>query len=911
MSIFTYAIGTNDKIYLSTDKGLSWIERAAAPYSRLREIYADPNYLTKVWVGGSDAVGGSPGTVSIDAALTFSNIPWEGSNSNFLQYQTIDSTTVYVAAFGTIAKSINGGNTFSPTVDIETLYPSSSYVWAIYFNTTDAGFAGIGSSFIPSKLFRTYDACATWTEVTTVPFTGNSNESILGISSTNDGRYVIITTTYGIYVSDEELNNWTYTAFPNTGRSNIYKLSETEYFVAFYSDGNTSSFFYTTSDTGLTWNAIPFTGTTPDLTFSNVVDVYMYNSLEGNISISGDELLYTSDGGTTFTASPLGRDVYAFTVTEHICDECPEGYTKDGEDCVKTISYPATYSLPELVELIQGDQVSSYGKNGLNLMQTISVGSLPLLGGGPGQLSNASFDIIGSNGSGTQSPREAGYSPLLFSSLSPIINSLWNNRLKNVGIWVSPDFVACNPNTSLTPCVPVSFSWCVNPTTTKTYLIGIAGDNEVQFKVDGFTYLRITGQSGSVTAPFNYWHVFPVELTAGQHTITLEGFNFNLPGQRSLGAEIYDITVADFKTLFCDAPNPSAAELEPYIIFSTKNTIGLSLPDTTQEGYPGEWLCAEGWEVSYCFGVPQCTYVQKIPFVKCYYELSSCLDPETVMYTATDLSAYIGMIIRLDDNTCWGVVGKADFYENPVDVIIQSSYSDCPQCLPSYQLVNCKDPDAIIYTSTDLSDYVQPSQVIKLNEYPGECWTAGTNNKAEFIPQDVTVDGEPFTTCIKCNPTIYQLNNCFNGSSFILSDSDLAAVMGKTISIVGYPGLCFSVGEPTCDCIKISGDLGGGAFSMDVQKTGISLNGRNQYAFTDDGTDYFINWDSTQSAWVLTNLTLSVEISISPIDIECPYSSYWRDLTNFVVESCSTVLYDIIIDTIYPNCECCITKSCN
>jgi hypothetical protein len=161
-----------------------------------------------------------------------------------------------------------------------------------------------------------------------------------------------------------------------------------------------------------------------------------------------------------------------------------------------------------------------------------------------------------------------------------------------------------------------------------------------------------------------------------------------------------------------------------------------------------------------------------------------------------------------------------------------------------------------------------------------------------------------------CNPIKYQLGNCFNDTSFIISDSDLEAVLNKTISIVGYPGICFSVGLPTCECIKISGDLGAGKFTTTIQATGIILNNRNQYAFTNGGNTYLLNWNDTTSRWELNNQTTSTLVGYSGADVDCPYTSYWVNIPSFSVESCATVIYNITVDMIYPDCECCITKNC-
>jgi hypothetical protein len=118
------------------------------------------------------------------------------------------------------------------------------------------------------------------------------------------------------------------------------------------------------------------------------------------------------------------------------------------------------------------------------------------------------------------------------------------------------------------------------------------------------------------------------------------------------------------------------------------------------------------------------------------------------------------------------------------------------------------------------------------------------------------------------------------------------------------------VSLPTCECIKISGDLGSGKFTTTVQATGILLNNRNQYAFTNGGNTYFLNWNDITSRWELNNQTTSTLVGYSGADIDCPYTSYWINIPDFSIESCSTVIYDVTVDTIYPDCECCITKSC-
>lgn len=80
---------------------------------------------------------------------------------------------------------------------------------------------------------------------------------------------------------------------------------------------------------------------------------------------------------------------------------------------------------------------------------------------------------------------------------------------------------------------------------------------------------------------------------------------------------------------------------------------------------------------------------------------------------------------------------------------------------PSYRLYNCDDETDTIDTIQDLSAYVQPSLVVRLEEYPGICWQVGLYTEeivTEF--EEITIDGEPFISCEECIPVYYTLTNC-------------------------------------------------------------------------------------------------------------------------------------------------------
>jgi hypothetical protein len=118
----------------------------------------------------------------------------------------------------------------------------------------------------------------------------------------------------------------------------------------------------------------------------------------------------------------------------------------------------------------------------------------------------------------------------------PSVNNIigvWNgpagSRLNTVGIWAPG--IANN--------VELSFEYCITIDTTKQYLVALAGDNYVKFYVDGTLYVELNDATATGLTPFNYWHVFPVTLSAGTHIIKISGVNVG--GPATVGGEIYDI----------------------------------------------------------------------------------------------------------------------------------------------------------------------------------------------------------------------------------------------------------------------------------------------------------------------------------------------------------------------------------
>lgn len=98
----------------------------------------------------------------------------------------------------------------------------------------------------------------------------------------------------------------------------------------------------------------------------------------------------------------------------------------------------------------------------------------------------------------------------------------------------------------------------INVPVTKTYYIAIAADDEFQLQVDGATIVDSALASGGVTywnadggAKYRYWHIYPVNLTAGIRYVSLVGVDTGGVAS-ALAAEIYDATLAQLQAATLD-----------------------------------------------------------------------------------------------------------------------------------------------------------------------------------------------------------------------------------------------------------------------------------------------------------------------------------------------------------------------
>lgn len=169
--------------------------------------------------------------------------------------------------------------------------------------------------------------------------------------------------------------------------------------------------------------------------------------------------------------------------------------------------------------------------------------------------------------------------------------------LNRSGVWASNNI----------PDQDIGFGVCLDIQETKTYYIGIAGDNHGIIKVDGVTIvnqdpaaLAIQYPLAGALACFRIWHIYPVVIPAGSHIIEVLGHNDT--GPASIGCEIYENTSTEIAA--------ATAYSGLTLIFSSKDYVGHQVQIGTQNaGY----TCPVGYSLSTCSSPFECVQIITTP----------------------------------------------------------------------------------------------------------------------------------------------------------------------------------------------------------------------------------------------------------------------------------------------------------
>jgi len=715
MAIRTYTVGDQSGVKRLDELTGSWqnvpLNIVGLPAIILYDVMTDPLDPNKVFVCGQrDAAGGNPGIFwSANGGVNWnkcigdvaSAVP--NSGDQVTEIWVVDSLIIYATSNnGFVFKSTDGGVTFNNTIG-NPGDQNGAPGWAAGNNELISkslhfidDMIGVVTMGVLGQEFicKTIDGGINWTfvDITALGVVGQPNGIHLDATQTT----IVVTTNNGLWTSTD--SGVTYV------NKSIYRLLHLTWVndLILWAYGNGSGRIWS-SDGGITWlilnvqagglldraghhydTAPPHAGF-----FAENADIFttLDSSQTGTLSQAnqfpgGIQAVWTGiadvfppiiPGCTDPTATnfnPLatadcsgvvgGPDLSCCSYNPDPGDpcECPPGYTYDpiANDCTLVETTPAN-CLPNTILIDRGDQNNQYSSQGANFYPDVTTLPFPL-----------SDIVIGINANNLQ---DANLTPLL--AIQNVDNPLWGGplnpnagRLFDIGVWTNLAQISGNEQ-------PVNewigFTACVTVPVTGTYSIGFGGDNRVRLTLDGAPLVEVGANGGSYA--FWYWSVIEVTLTAGQHVITIEGFN--LSGPASFAAEIYS---ADVATLI---PMTTPAQLAAVTVWSTGDFIpGVGeVPSIPFDlGEESGCSCPDGWVLSNCNGELDCIQTTVVPAEPCNcYLATNCDDPGD-----TELITIDPLIPPLDLNAtytfvefpgkCWTIELSTDCGGNPGEVIL-------------------------------------------------------------------------------------------------------------------------------------------------------------------------------------------------------------------------------------------------
>jgi len=737
--------------------------------SIFRDVMTDPNDGNKVFVVGErDALNGIPGIYwSSDAGVTWNkaigDIATSSVNlgSTIFEIWCVDSNTIYATSnYGYCFKSTDGGVTFDHTIgnpDIP-VFPApqgETYSRAIHFTDATNGVLTQDLNGGQLHVMITSDGGINWTKKdlgTTFPNIG----LVGGIHISADYLVINIIAEFGILRSTDGGLNFSqvYTVTPvEAGKGNrLLHLTWTD-------DDNlwvygTNQIRLRTIDAGVNWTSLlNYLAGGPTHKAG-----HHYQLPQGFFSEDTD-ILQTLDESITGILSEAGQfpgGVEAvWTGTPSIIDPpnpqpcgCPEGYTYNPatDECDRILSVSPDCTGNELL-VVGITPNAQYGQMGTSFFSSTVGSALPL----------SPIPAVG----GLGGIEDANSIPLTYTNINATTNNFWGNcnpgnpyplpcvgsagagRLNAIGVWSG--LGGGDPHNEW-----IGFTTCVTVPTTGIYFIGIGSDESSRFSIDGVLFTNLAPGSFD---EWSVWRVFPVLLTAGQHTIEMEGLNASLAG--GFGAEIYKVPNDDVNLLMAVT---SELELAPYLIWNTKQIADEG--GFFDLGEESGCECPNGYALSNCNGFLECIQIDTIPFLPCgCYLLTNCEDPlDTVLIQTDPLDPPLDLtktyvFDSIDPDKCW-TVAESELCDpaNPLPFsVFDETFDTCEDCLKvCYELTDCEGLLDPIQTDTDLSAYV--GLVIKIVSCPETCWTV-TELLACPVDVEQVVVTTNFPDCVTCLPS--------------------------------------------------------------------------------------------------------------------------------------------------------------
>jgi hypothetical protein len=160
-------------------------------------------------------------------------------------------------------------------------------------------------------------------------------------------------------------------------------------------------------------------------------------------------------------------------------------------------------------------------------------------------------------------------------------------RLNYTGLWSS---------NSLTYLGTGTLTFNITASSNTTYYFGIGCDNLASVYLND--NLIITQPSvENAGANYKYWHIYPVNITAGTHTVKMLGENVGVPSPgnpASMGIEIYNNTEAQISASIASTPNGSSIPSGINVVYSSKDHLTEGSFSNTTDGVIGNIFYEHG-----------------------------------------------------------------------------------------------------------------------------------------------------------------------------------------------------------------------------------------------------------------------------------------------------------------------------
>jgi hypothetical protein len=192
-------------------------------------------------------------------------------------------------------------------------------------------------------------------------------------------------------------------------------------------------------------------------------------------------------------------------------------------------------------------------------------------------------------------------------------NNIWGGngnlsfgRLNNTAIWsnTSPDSYGNYPPLNQW----IGFSYCIDIPNSETYYIGLGGEDEFRFRINGQEIVTSFGgfkpnlpAQPNTEFAFRYWSVFPYTFNPGFNVIEVEGINKSY--KAGFGVEIYSGSISALTAV------TTTSTLSALTIFSSIDLVGQTFDLGENSGYS----CPEGYSLVVCDGPPYCAQILQTP----------------------------------------------------------------------------------------------------------------------------------------------------------------------------------------------------------------------------------------------------------------------------------------------------------